>query len=44
MPRKHRIKSDRNAAGKADLAAVSVSAQYEIEVGKGSLPINFWRV
>ena len=35
------IKRDRDAARKADLAAMSMAAQQEIKVGMGSLPIHF---
>ena len=36
-----RIKRDRDAARKADLAAMGMAAQQKIEVGIGSLPIHF---
>jgi hypothetical protein len=39
--RQERIKRDRDAAPKADLAAMGMAAQQEIEVGIGSLPIHF---
>ena len=42
--RQDRIKRDRDAARKADLAAMGMAAQQEIEVGMGSLPIHFRRV
>src|SRR4029079_5485701 len=42
--RQDRIESDRDSPGKADLAAMGMAAQEEIEVGTGSLPIYFWRV
>ena len=44
MPRNHRADSDRNPAGQADLAAMSMATQQKIKAGKGSLPIDFWRV
>src|SRR6478672_13501356 len=39
-----RIKRDRDAARKADLAAMGMAAQQDIEGGMGSLPIHFRRV
>jgi hypothetical protein len=36
--RQDRIKRDRDVARKADLAAMGMAAQQEIEVGMGSLP------
>ena len=35
---------DREAARKADLAAMGMAAEQDIEVGTGSLPIHFRRV
>ena len=42
--RQDQIKRDRDAARKADLAAMGMAAQQEIEVGTSSLPIHFRRV
>src|SRR6478736_3645458 len=42
--RQDRIKRDRDATRKADLAAMGMAAQQEIEVGTGSPPIHFRRV
>src|SRR6516162_10820555 len=44
MPWQHRIKCEGYPAGKADLAAVGVSAQQQIKVRKGRLPIDLRRV
>jgi len=42
--RQDRIECDRDSPRKADLAAMGMAAQEEIEVGTGSLPLYFWRV
>ena len=40
-PRQDRMKRDRDATRKADLAAMGMAAQQDIEGGMGSLPIHF---
>jgi hypothetical protein len=44
VPRENGIKGDRDAARKADLASMGMSAEQHVEIGMGRLLINFRRV
>jgi len=43
-PRQYGIQADRDMTRKADLAAMCVTAEHQIELGMGGLLINLWRV
>ena len=43
-PRQFRIEGDRDGAGQADLAAMRVAAQQQVEIGVSRLAIDLGRV
>src|SRR3984893_302434 len=43
-PRQLRVEGDRDGAGQADLAAMRVTAQYQVEIGVRRLAIDLGRV